>query len=87
MVVEVAAHALTKHALNVHCATTTMCMRSFDVGWTMVFGKDAHQAADRALILRRVCELSLTPGMNIQNGFLTSHLERTFYMHEAGLIR
>jgi pyruvate-ferredoxin/flavodoxin oxidoreductase len=39
------------------------------------------------LILRRVCELSLTPGMNIQNGFLTSHLERTFYMHEADLIR
>src|SRR3990170_6477588 len=34
-----------------------------------------------------ISELSLTPGMNVQDGFLTSHLERTFYKHEAGLIR
>jgi len=27
----------------------------------MLFGKDAQQAADQALILRRVTELSLTP--------------------------
>ena len=27
------------------------------------------------------------PGINIQDGFLTSHLERTFLKHEAGLIR
>jgi pyruvate-ferredoxin/flavodoxin oxidoreductase len=27
----------------------------------MVFGKDAQQAADQALILRRVTELNLTP--------------------------
>src|SRR2546427_12653620 len=53
----------------------------------MVFGKDAQLAADQALILRRVTELSLTPGMNIYDGFLTSHLERTFYKHEAELIR
>ena len=45
------------------------------------------QAADHALILRRVTELSLTPGMNVQDGFLTSHLERTFYKHESELIR
>ena len=86
MVVEVAARALTKHALNVHCGHDDV-YAVLDVGWTMVFGKDAQQAADQALILRRVCELSLTPGMNIQDGFLTSHLERTFYMHEADLIR
>jgi pyruvate-ferredoxin/flavodoxin oxidoreductase len=53
----------------------------------MLFGKDAQQAADQALILRRVTELSLTPGMNIMDGFLTSHLERTFYKHESELIR
>ena len=86
MVVEVAARALTKHALNVHCGHDDV-YAVLDVGWTMIFGKDAQQAADQALILRRVCELSLTPGMNLQNGFLTSHLERTFYMHEADLIR
>jgi cell division transport system permease protein len=42
----------------------------------MLFAKDAQQAADQALILRKVTELSLTPGMNCQDGFLTSHLER-----------
>ena len=52
-----------------------------------MFGKDAQQAADQALILRQVTELSLTPGMNVMDGFLTSHLERTFYKHEAELIR
>jgi pyruvate-ferredoxin/flavodoxin oxidoreductase len=60
---------------------------ALDTGWIIVFGKDAQQAADQALILRRVTELSLTPGMNVMDGFLTSHLERTFYKHEAALIR
>ena len=86
MVLEVAARALTKHALNVHCGHDDI-YGALDTGWTMLFGKDAQQAADQALILRRVNELSLTPGMNIMDGFLTSHLERTFYKHEAALIR
>ena len=86
MVLEVAARALTKHALNVHCGHDDI-YGALDTGWIMVFGKDAQQTADQALILRRVTELSLTPGMNIQDGFLTSHLERTFYKHEAELIR
>ena len=60
---------------------------ALDTGWIIVFGKDAQQAADQALILRRVTELSLTPGMNVMDGFLTSHLERTFYKHESALIR
>jgi pyruvate-ferredoxin/flavodoxin oxidoreductase len=86
MVLEVAARALTKHALNVHCGHDDI-YGALDTGWIMLFGKDAQQAADQALILRRVTELSLTPGMNIQDGFLTSHLERTFYKHESALIR
>jgi len=86
MVLEVVARALTKHALNVHCGHDDV-YGALDTGWIIVFGKDAQQAADQALILRRVTELSLTPGMNVQDGFLTSHLERTFYKHEAELIR
>ncbi len=86
MVLEVGARALTKHALNVHCGHDDI-YGALDTGWIMVFGKDAQQAADQALILRRVTELSLTPGMNIMDGFLTSHLERTFYKHEPELIR
>jgi pyruvate-ferredoxin/flavodoxin oxidoreductase len=46
MVLEVAARALTKHALNVHCGTTTH--GALDTGWIIVFGKDAQQAADQA---------------------------------------
>jgi len=86
MVLEVAARALTKHALNVHCGHDDV-YGALDTGWIIVFGKDAQQTADQALILRRVTELSLTPGMNVMDGFLTSHLERTFYKHEAELIR
>ena len=86
MVLEVAARALTKHALNVHCGHDDV-YGALDTGWIILFGKDAQQAADQALILRRVTELSLTPGMNVMDGFLTSHLERTFYKHESALIR
>ncbi|MCZ7533893.1 MAG: 2-oxoacid:acceptor oxidoreductase family protein [Acidimicrobiia bacterium] len=86
MVVEVAARALTKHALNVHCGHDDV-YSAMDTGWIMLFAKDAQQAADQAVILRKVTELSLNPGMNIQDGFLTSHLERTFYKHEAELLR
>jgi pyruvate-ferredoxin/flavodoxin oxidoreductase len=86
MVLEVGARALTKHALNVHCGHDDI-YGALDTGWIMLFGKDAQQAADQALILRRVTELALTPGMNIMDGFLTSHLERTFYKHESELIR
>ncbi len=86
MVLEVAARALTKHALNVHCGHDDV-YAALDTGWIILFAKDAQQAADQALILRRVTELSLTPGINAQDGFLTSHLERTFCMHESDLIR
>ena len=61
MVLEVGARALTKHALNVHCGHDDV-YGALDTGWIIVFGKDAQQAADQALILRRVTELSLTPG-------------------------
>ncbi|HYN41118.1 MAG TPA: 2-oxoacid:acceptor oxidoreductase family protein, partial [Thermoanaerobaculia bacterium] len=86
MILEVSARALTKHALNVHCGHDDI-YAVMDTGWMMLFGKDSQQAADQALIIRKVAELSLTPGINIQDGFLTSHLERTFFRHEAELMR
>ncbi len=86
MIVEVAARALTKHALNVHCGHDDV-YTTLDTGWTILFSKDAQQAADQALILRKVNELTLNPGINIQDGFLTSHLERTSRILESELIR
>ena len=86
MVLQVGARALTKHALNVHCGHDDV-YSTLDTGWSVLFAKDAQQAADQALILRRVTELSLNPGLNAQDGFLTTHLERTFVMPEAELVR
>ncbi len=86
MVLEVGARALTKHALNVHCGHDDF-YAALDVGWIMVMSKDAQHAADQAIILRKVCELSLNPGMNIQDGMLTTHSERTYLAPEAELLR
>lgn len=86
MVLEVGARALTKHALNVHCAHDDF-YAALDTGWIMLVSKDAQQAADQAIILRKVCELSLNPGMNIQDGMLTTHSERTYLAPEAELLR
>ncbi len=86
MVLQISARALTKQALNVHCGHDDVYSVA-DTGWTILFAKDAQQASDQAMILRKVNELALTPGINVQDGFLTSHLERTFLKPEAGLIR
>lgn len=86
MVLEVSARALTKHALNVHCGHDDI-YAALDTGWIVLFAKDAQQAADQAVILRKVTEQSLTPGINVQDGFLTSHLERTFLKCESELLR
>jgi pyruvate-ferredoxin/flavodoxin oxidoreductase len=86
MVLEVGARALTKHALNVHCGHDDF-YAALDTGWTMLVAKDAQQAADQAVILRKVNELSLNPGMNVQDGMLTTHSERTYFAPEAELLR
>src|SRR6267154_1009799 len=86
MVLEVGARALTKHALNVHCGHDDF-YAALDTGWTMLVAKDAQQAADQAMILRKVNELALNPGMNIQDGMLTTHSERTYLAPEAERLR
>ena len=86
MVLEVGARALTKHALNVHCGHDDF-YGALDTGWTMLMSKDAQQAADQAIILRKANELSLNPGMNIQDGMLTTHSERMYLAPEADFLR
>src|SRR5438874_11054551 len=53
----------------------------------MLVSKDAQQCADQGIILRKVNELSLNPGMNIQDGMLTTHSERTYLAPEPELLR
>ncbi len=86
MVLEVGARALTKHALNVHCGHDDI-YAALDTGWSILFAKDAQQAADQGVILRKVCELTLNPGMNVQDGMLTTHSERMYLKPEAELLR
>ncbi len=87
MVLEVGARALTKHALNVHCGHDRHLRRA---RYRLDHGLRQRRAAGRrpgAHSAQRHRALAHTPGMNIMDGFLTSHLERTFYKHESGLIR
>ncbi len=86
MVLQVGARALTKHALNVHCGHDDF-YAALDTGWTMLVAKDAQQAADQGIILRKVNELALNPGMNIQDGMLTTHSERMYLAPEPELLR
>ena len=86
MVLQIGARALTKHALNVHCAHDDF-YAALDTGWTMMMAKDAQQAADQGIIMRKVNELALNPGMNIQDGMLTTHSERMYLAPEAELLR
>ena len=86
MVLQIGARALTKHALNVHCGHDDI-YAALDTGWTILFAKDAQQAADQGIILRKACELALNPGMNVQDGMLTTHSERSYYAPEAELLR
>ncbi|MCC7053843.1 MAG: 2-oxoacid:acceptor oxidoreductase family protein [Gemmatimonadaceae bacterium] len=86
MVLQVGARALTKHALNVHCGHDDI-YAALDTGWIMLMAKDAQQAADQAMILRKVAELALNPGMNIQDGMLTTHSERMYLAPEPEFLR
>jgi len=86
MVLEIGARALTKHALNVHCGHDDI-NAALDTGWIMLMSKDAQQAADQAIVLRKTCELALNPGMNIQDGMLTTHSERMYLAPESELLR
>jgi len=86
MVLQVGARALTKHALNVHCGHDDI-YAALDTGWIMLMARDAQQAADQSIVLRHVAELALNPGMNIQDGMLTTHSERMYIAPEAEFLR
>ena len=57
VVFNIGARALTSHSLNVHAGHDDV-MSVADVGWGMVFGRNAQEAADLCLITRRAAEAS-----------------------------
>ncbi len=86
IVFHIAARALTSHSLNVHAGHDDV-MAVVDCGWGMLFAKNVQEAGDFALISRRAAEDSLTPFMNIQDGFLTTHTIENVLFPEDDLIR
>jgi len=71
-VFNIGARAMTSQALNVHAGHDDV-MAVTDVGWGMLFAKNAQGAGDLCLIARRAAENSQTPFLNVQDGFLTTH--------------
>ncbi len=86
VVFHVGARALTSHSLNVHCGHDDV-MGVADVGWGMLFARNAQEAADLALVARRAAEDSETPFFTVQDGFLTTHTLESIRLPEPELMR
>ncbi len=85
-VLNIAARAMTKHALNVHAGHDDYHAVD-DTGFFQLFAKDVQEAADLNLVAHRIAELSLNPGICAQDGFLTSHVIESLLLPERELIK
>ena len=84
-VLNIGARAMTKANLNVHAGHDDYhCID--DTGFFQLFAKNAQASADLNIIAHRIAELSLTPGVIAQDGFLTTHLIESMLVPERGLI-
>ncbi|HVO91747.1 MAG TPA: hypothetical protein VMT22_02850, partial [Terriglobales bacterium] len=86
VVFHIGARALTSQGLNIHAGHDDV-MGVADAGWGMLFARNVQEAADLALIARRVAEESETPFFNIQDGFLTTHTIETLHLPEPELMK
>jgi len=86
VVFNIGARALTSHSLNVHAGHDDL-MSVADVGWGMLFARNAQEAGDLCLISRRAAEASSTPFFNVQDGFLTTHTVETVRLPEPELMK
>jgi pyruvate-ferredoxin/flavodoxin oxidoreductase len=86
VVFHIGARALTSHSLNVHAGHDDV-MGVADVGWGMLFARNAQECADLALIARRAAEDSETPYMTVQDGFLTTHTLETIRLPEPEFMK
>jgi pyruvate-ferredoxin/flavodoxin oxidoreductase len=85
-VFHVGARALTSQALNIHAGHDDL-MSVADTGWGMLVARNAQEAADLAVIARRVAEASETPFFVAQDGFLTTHTLENVRLPEDELLR
>jgi pyruvate-ferredoxin/flavodoxin oxidoreductase len=85
-VLHVASRALTRQALSVHAAHDDYHAVD-DAGLFQLFAANAQAAADLALLAHRIAELSLTPGVCAQDGWLTSDAIESLRLPERELVR
>ena len=85
-VLNIGCRAITKASLNVHAGHDDYhCID--DTGFIQVMARDAQEAADLNLVMRKLAELSLTPAVLAQDGFLTTHLIESLHVPERQLIK
>ncbi|MCF6284265.1 MAG: 2-oxoacid:acceptor oxidoreductase family protein, partial [Candidatus Hydrogenedentes bacterium] len=84
-VLNMGCRAMTKSSLNVHAGHDDYHAVD-DTGFFQVFGKSAQEACDLNIIAHKIAELSLTPGIVAQDGFLTTHLIESIMLPERELI-
>lgn len=85
-VLNIGARAMTKSTLNVHAGHDDYHAID-DTGFFQLFAKNAQHVADLNVIAHRIAELSLTPGIVAQDGFLTTHLIESLNVPERELIK
>src|SRR5580704_1875784 len=86
VVMNIGARALTSQALNVHAGHDDV-MSVADVGWGMLFARNAQEAGDFCLIARRAAEATQTPFFSVQDGFLTTHTVETVRLPEPEFMK
>jgi len=86
VVMNIGARALTSQGLNVHAGHDDV-MSVADVGWGMMFARNAQEAGDFCLICRRTAEATQTPFFNVQDGFLTTHTVETVILPEPAFMK
>src|SRR3954462_4169170 len=86
VVMNIGARALTSQGLNVHAGHDDV-MSVADVGWGMIFARNAQEAGDFCLISRRAAEATQTPFFNVQDGFLTTHTVETPRLPEPAFMK
>ena len=84
-VLNMGCRAMTKSSLNVHAGHDDYHAID-DTGFFQVFGKSAQEVCDLNIIAHKIAELSLTPGIVAQDGFLTTHLIESILLPERELI-
>lgn len=86
IVFNIGARALTSQGLNVHAGHDDV-MSVADVGWGVLFARNAQEAGDLCLIARRAAENCHTPFLNVQDGFLTTHTVESVRLPEPDFMK